>query len=324
MFATRQGTIAAWAPNLPVNPTVAVTAVDNSAAQAVYTGLEFGVTDKGVFIYAANVNSGLVDVFDTNFQPAGDKLTGNFTDPRVPTGFVPFGIHAVDGNIVVTYAKQNSAKNFITTGIGLGFVAIYDTNGNLIEHLLGRGQLNAPWGVARAPIGFGGAGNRILVGNFGDGHILAINPLSKVTNKLTTHVGTPIALPGLWELKFGGGSDSDADTLFFTQSVSAGQHGLFGFVRTGPSGDHAERSKRRRVIEKPAAARSRPALRSPEIRSPEIRPPGDRENRAWRRTCSIDEHARSGARYRGSIRRSGLFGARNPGRRAGGRISRRS
>src|ERR1700731_2223640 len=50
IFATFEGTIAAWAPHEPVAPTSAVTAVDNSKAGASYTGLEFGVNDQGAFL----------------------------------------------------------------------------------------------------------------------------------------------------------------------------------------------------------------------------------------------------------------------------------
>ncbi len=89
VFATLQGSIAAWAPDLPVAPTDAVTAVDNSKLGAVYTGLATGVTDQGAFLYAANVHTGTIDVFDTGFQPANAKLSGTFTDSGIPSGFVP-------------------------------------------------------------------------------------------------------------------------------------------------------------------------------------------------------------------------------------------
>jgi uncharacterized protein (TIGR03118 family) len=228
IFATLQGSIAAWAANLPVNPTDAVTAVDNSKAGAVYTGLEFGVNDQGTFIYAANVHSGQIDVFDTNFQPANAKLPGQFMDSKIPAGFAPFGIHAVEGNLVVTYAMQNAAKTFITPAAGAGFVDIFDTNGNLLQRVGRRGALNAPWGVALAPAGFAGASSELLVGNFGDGHIQAFGSKIAGTQYLLDKHGQPIVLPGLWSLHFGGGAVSDPRTLFFTEGVDQGQHGLFG------------------------------------------------------------------------------------------------
>ena len=39
-----------------------------------------------------------------------------------------------------------------------------------------RGPLNAPWGIALAPKGFGRASGDLLVGNFGDGRINAFDP----------------------------------------------------------------------------------------------------------------------------------------------------
>ncbi len=228
IFATLEGTIAAWAPNLPVNPTDAVTAVDNSKAGASYTGLALGINEQGAFIYAANIISGQIDVFDTSFQPASAKLPGLFFDPSIPQGFVPFNIQALEGNLVVTYARQNAAKNFITPQAGAGFVDIFDTSGNLIQRLAKRGLLNAPWGVVRAPAGFGGATGDILIGNFGDGHILAFNDKGDIDGLLLDRKRQPITLPGLWTLSLGGGSVSEPRTLFFTQGVDQGQHGLFG------------------------------------------------------------------------------------------------
>jgi uncharacterized protein (TIGR03118 family) len=228
LFATLQGTVAAWAPNLPVAPTDAVTAVDNSKAGAVYTGLEFGVNDQGAFLYAANVNSGRIDVFDSNFQPASDKLPGHFADPTLPAGFVPFGIHAIEGNLVVTYARQNAAKNFIIPASGAGVVDIFDTNGNFVQRVAAGGPLNAPWGVALAPAGFDGASGALVVGNFGDGHILAFDRKHGRADIFVNQQHSPVTLPGLWSLHFGGGAVSDPRTLFFTVGVGRGQHGLFG------------------------------------------------------------------------------------------------
>jgi uncharacterized protein (TIGR03118 family) len=229
LFASLNGTIAAWAPNLPVAPTTAVTAVDNSKVGAVYTGLAFGVNELGTFLYAANVNSGQIDVFDSSFQPASARLPGLFFDPNLPADFVPFGIHAIEGNLAVTYARQNAAKNFITPAAGAGFVDIFDTDGNLVRRLASRGPLNAPWGVALAPEGFGGASGEVIVGNFGDGHILSYDgKRGDTVNVLLDRKRQPITLPGLWSLHFGGAAVSDPRALYFTQGAGQGQHGLFG------------------------------------------------------------------------------------------------
>ena len=238
VFATREGTIAAWAPNLPVAPTVAVTAVDNSKTGAVYTGLAFGVAQQGTFLYAANVHSGQVDVFDAKFQPANAQLRGSFFDPALPAGFVPFAVQPLEGNLAVTYARQNPQKNFIVPGAGAGFVDIFDTNGNLLQRLASGGPLNAPWGVTRAPTGFGGPSGQILVGNFGDGHLMAYNETGDIVHPLVDEQRQMITIPGLWALHFGGGSDSDPRALFFTAGVGLGKHGLFGALTPiDPSGN---------------------------------------------------------------------------------------
>ncbi len=35
---------------------------------------------------------------------------GGFKDPKIPSGFAPFGIQNINGDLFVTYAKQNAAK----------------------------------------------------------------------------------------------------------------------------------------------------------------------------------------------------------------------
>ncbi len=84
IFATEDGTISGWNPN--VNPASSVIAVDNSKGGspgdgAVYKGLAIGKTEDGTFLYAANFRNGSVDVFNSQFQ-----LVKSFTDPTVPDG----------------------------------------------------------------------------------------------------------------------------------------------------------------------------------------------------------------------------------------------
>ena len=64
-------------------------------------------------------------------------------------------------------------------GPGLGFVDMYDLSGHLLARVASRGDLNAPWGLAWAPDGFGQFSNALLVGNFGDGRINAFRQNSE-------------------------------------------------------------------------------------------------------------------------------------------------
>jgi uncharacterized protein (TIGR03118 family) len=173
IFATEGGTISGWSN--AVDPVNAQMAVDNSAAGAVYKGLAI-VTTGTPLLYAANFNSGAIDVFDANFKPM-NLGAGSFTDPAVPAGFAPFNIQNLGGKLYVTYAKQDSNKKFDVPGVGNGYVSIYDTNGKLLQHLISGGQLNSPWGIQIAPANtFGKFSGDLLVGNFGDGLINAYNP----------------------------------------------------------------------------------------------------------------------------------------------------
>src|SRR5258706_548003 len=171
IFATEDGTISGWSPAVDLHN--AIREVDKSPG-AVYKGLAIGSNASGTFLYATNFRAGTVDVFDSQFHQV--SLAGSFSDPNLLPGYAPFGIANLGGNLYVTYALQNATKHDDVAGPAHGFVDIYDTNGNLIQRLVTRGRLNSPWGLAMAPANFGRFSNDLLVGNFGDGPIKAVDP----------------------------------------------------------------------------------------------------------------------------------------------------
>src|SRR5207249_6413211 len=122
LFATEDGTIAGW--NASVDPTRAVIVVNNSASGAVYKGLALGFNASGAFLFATNFRAGTIDVFDSKFQPV--RTRGMFRDPRLPAGYAPFGISAINGKLYVTYALQNAEKKDDVPGAGRGFIDIFD------------------------------------------------------------------------------------------------------------------------------------------------------------------------------------------------------
>jgi uncharacterized protein (TIGR03118 family) len=231
IFATQDGTISAR------NGATSVLKVDNSAAGAVYDGLAIFNSASTNYLYAANFNAGTIDVFDANYNKA--TLAGNFSDPTVPAGFAPFNIQNLGGKLYVTYAKQDPSKRVDLAGVGNGYVAVFDTNGNLLQHLVSAGPLNSPWGIQIAPSSFGAFGGDLLVGNFRDGMINAFDPTTgKLVGTLQDPSGNPIAIPGLWGLQFGaGGGAGFSNTLYFCAGISVGgsglqSHGLFGSIST--------------------------------------------------------------------------------------------
>lgn len=238
IFASEDGTISGFR-GVPV-----VITVDNSASGAVYKGLAIDSPTTGNFLYATNFHAGTVDVFDSHFNPV--HMPGAFTDSTLPKGYAPFGIQNIGGIIYVTYALQDEDKHDDVPGEGHGFINAFDTAGNLIRHVASRGQLNSPWGLALAPADFGFFSNDLLVGNFGDGHINAFDPMQLLGDgeyqprgQLHSADGPPIAIDGLWALAFGSGDPANGptNTLFFTAGPSDEQHGLFGTLVVAPPPD---------------------------------------------------------------------------------------
>jgi uncharacterized protein (TIGR03118 family) len=235
IFDGEGGTIAAWASGSGAS---AVTAYDdgivNGANHAVYKGLALGTVNGATFLYATDLHNNKVDVFDTNFTKP-PAMQGKFVDPTMPAGFVPFGIAALNGQLYVSYAKQDAAKHDETTGAGLGYVDVFDFSGNLVNRFASAGALNAPWGMAIAPEGFGSLAGDLLIGNFGDGKINIFAPngtaLATSMGSLTVNNGGTFALPGLWSLVFGNGdSDKPMTTLFYTAGFADQTDGVFGSI----------------------------------------------------------------------------------------------
>jgi uncharacterized protein (TIGR03118 family) len=228
LFATEEGRILGW--NQAIPPGRAVVAVDRSGAGAIYKGLAI----SGGRLYATDFHNGRVDVFDDSFNRISGR--GAFVDSKLPRGFAPFGIQAIGGRIYVTYAKQDADREDDVDGRGLGFVDAFDRNGKLLARVARRGQLNAPWGIARAPGNFGRFSGDVLVGNFGDGKI---NAYRQRRGRTYTHVGElrtgkskVLMIDGLWALQFGHGAANNgpANTLFFTAGPDDEAHGLFGTI----------------------------------------------------------------------------------------------
>jgi uncharacterized protein (TIGR03118 family) len=238
IFSGEGGTIAAWAQDSGAS---AVTMYDdgalNGANHAVYKGLALGTVNGASFLYATDLHNSKVDVFDTNFAKPAD-MQGKFIDPTMPAGFVPFGIAALNNQLYVTYAMQDGAKHDEITGAGLGYVDIYDFSGNFVSRFASAGALNAPWGIALAPAGFGSIEGDLLIGNFGDGTINIFAPnaasLASSMGPLTVVNGQTLAIPGLWSLVFGDGdSDKPLTTLFYTAGFADQTDGVLGSIVSG-------------------------------------------------------------------------------------------
>ena len=230
IFAAEAGQISAWSPAAdPIVNGASTAQVEFSSKTAVYKGLTIASTEDGTFLYASNFHDGTVDVFNSQFQRV--HLRGHFRDQDLPMGYAPFGIQEIDGFIYVTYALQNAARHDDVSGPGHGFIDIYTTDGFLIKRLVSGGDLNSPWGLAEAPAGFGPFGDKLLVGNFGDGLIHVYGEFSGLPHgALLDEQRMPIQIDDLWAIKFGTATTGGTGTLLFSAGINDEKDGLVGAI----------------------------------------------------------------------------------------------
>ena len=226
IFATEEGELYGW----NTVGTDSIEAVETDGA--IYLGLAIGTNAGANYLYAANFHAGTVDVFNGSWGDA--NLPGDFVDPTLPDGYAPFGIQSIGGLIYVAYAKQNEDGDEEVAGEGFGYVSAFDLDGNFVERVVSGGDLNAPWGLARAPSDFGKFSGDLLVGNFGDGRIHAYRVGEdgwEAHGVLKGEDHRPIVIDGLWGIGFGNGAGAGpANRLFFAAGPDDETHGLFGSI----------------------------------------------------------------------------------------------
>jgi uncharacterized protein (TIGR03118 family) len=266
LFSTIDGTISGWNPTVAVAPgskppsTNAIVVVKTTDGSS-YTGLTSATINGKRYLYAANFTKGTVDVYDNAFHKVtlrpnrdenrdGDLDNGNnkpFTDERLPRDFVPFNVQAIGNDIVVTFVLHEEGNPHETDGPGLGYVDVFSSDGQLLQRLEHGDWLNAPWGVALAPLDFGIYSHDLLIGQFsgggtteGSGTIAAYDlATGKFIGLVEDATGKPLAINGLWAISpansaAAGSYDSaaaPASELYFTAGPDHGTGGLFGYLK---------------------------------------------------------------------------------------------
>ena len=225
IFDSLGGTIAGWNGG--------TSAVQMAATPgAVFTGLALASSGGSSYLYAAD-STGQIRVFNSSWQNVtGTTFAGKFVDPNPVAGFVPFNIQKVGSDLYVTYAHLTP----MGTGLPGGYIDVFDTSGNFIKRFATSGPLFAPWGITLAPSAFGSFSNDLLVGNFGNGEILAYNPTTGAfLGTLDGANGQPLVNSSLWSLETRtGGPGVDTDALYFTAGIDNQKDGLFGEI-TAPA-----------------------------------------------------------------------------------------
>jgi uncharacterized protein (TIGR03118 family) len=253
LFCTIDGSIVAWNQNVAVAQgakppsTHAVTVVKNTDGTS-YTGLTSAFIGNNRFLYAANFGKGSVDVYDHAFHRVNlQGVKDPFQDPDLPRDFVPFNVQAIGNDIVVTYVLHEDGAQFETDGPGLGRVDIYNSDGLLLQRLEHGDFMNAPWGVALAPLDFGRFSHDLLVAQFAGGGTTensgVIAAFDLVTGRfdglLQDASGKPLTVPGIWAISPGNVVPANSDAaatpaaqLYFTAVPlnNGAPGGLFGYL----------------------------------------------------------------------------------------------
>lgn len=250
LFATDNGVISAWTERKNADgsfdrPGEALAVIDRSAAGSQYFGL--GIDYAGEHLYAADFGTNpKIQVFDGNFNDV--TSSHGFANPFAsscdaqPGDYVPFNVQVLGNpgteSVFVTYAKSQedpaTPGQFLAgeeeAGPGLGRLAEFDLEGNLIRVWDDEGLLNAPWGVVYTPSDFGAFSNTLLVSNFGDGTITAFDRTTyHAIDYLRDTSGTKIEIPGIWGLLFGNGASlGDSNSLYFAAGPEDEGDGVFG------------------------------------------------------------------------------------------------
>jgi uncharacterized protein (TIGR03118 family) len=266
LFSTIDGTISGWNPTVGIAsgaaaPSTHAVVVVKTTDGSSYTGLTSATVNGKRYLYAANFNKGTVDVYDNAFnkvtlQPNGygdpDRDHGSendkpFTDDRLPRNFVPFNVQAIGNDVVVTFVLHQEGNPLETDGPGLGYVDIFSSDGQLLKRLEHGDWLNAPWGVALAPLDFGVLSHDLLIGQFagagtsdGSGTITAYDlATGKFLGLVQDATGKTLSISGLWALSPGNSASagsydpagSPGSELYFTAGPNHGTGGLFGYLK---------------------------------------------------------------------------------------------
>ncbi len=235
-FANLSGTISAWTERARSgggfdHPGDSVVVVDATAQGSSFAGV--AVSPGNDRMLAADFGAlPALRVYDGQFN----ELPG-ITNPygKTPGGFEAFNVQTLGQSIFAMYGRHVPPGTSPVPREGR--LAEFNANGQLAARWFGRGALNYPWGVALAPKSFGLYGGCLLVGNFGEGTIVAFHPRLKVALDYVRDAnGNRVVIDGLWGLQFGNGASlGEANHLYFAAGPNKEKDGLFGKLEANPT-----------------------------------------------------------------------------------------
>ena len=254
IFATDTGKIYGWAEKMNadgkfIRSTDSVLMVNNTKRGDQYFGI--GIDSKGEKLFTADFGTKpQMRVFNSDFKEI--KLTKNqFKNPFIKGLYTkageygPYNTQVLNMNgedhVFVAYAIIDKDKKTgkieageELKGAGLGRIVEYNIDGQLIQIWNDKGSLNVPWGFAMAPdAGFGKLSGTLLVGNFGDGTVVAFDTKThEAIEYLKKDDGKQLQIDGLWGIMFGNGASlGEKNQLYFAAGPNDETDGIFGKIK---------------------------------------------------------------------------------------------
>lgn len=240
-FANLSGTVSAWTERKRADggfdhPADSVVVVDGSNSRSSFIGV--AVSPDADRLYAADFGADAqLRSFDHNFKEQA-PLHNPFrpASGKQPGGFEAFNVQTLGRSTFVMYGRQ-VAPDPSKPPPAEGRMAEFDASGKFVARWYGRGYLNYPWGIAPAPNNFGLYAGCLIVGNFGDGTLVAFHPRYRVAlDYVRDSSGKKVVIDGLWGLQFGNGASlGEADHMYFAAGPEKETQGLFGKLQANPN-----------------------------------------------------------------------------------------
>ena len=220
IFDAEDGTISAWRGGSR-RPCVLVPATPGAS----YKGLAISNGTSGPRLTPADFGTDPVDVFDGSWNNV--TTPGSLRRPALPKGFAPFGIQTIGTRVFVTYGIQGPDGDELDRPAA-GIVESTSLDGVFLHRVASHDVLNAPWGLAQAPAGWGALRRRPARRELRRRAIQRSR--SSPTGASSTQATSATArlqasVDGLWALEFGESraSNGNRQTLLLHRRAQRGE-----------------------------------------------------------------------------------------------------
>jgi uncharacterized protein (TIGR03118 family) len=238
---TNDGLIVAY--NRNINATTGVIAY-NSVTSGNGVAKFKGVTIYNNLLYVTDYLNNKVLVFDSGFK-LQTSVMYPFIDPNAIVNHSPFGIAAINGEIVVTYVYHNPNEPAGSAVLKTSYINVYSINGVFLRRLVNNLVNNSPWGLAslikpNRNYRFGHTNDNtvsktyteLLVGNYDIN--TKIGTISKYGFLSGTNVGKlknkhkkNIRIPSLWGLNV---DQYNSGLIYYTAGKTDNNNGTIGIL----------------------------------------------------------------------------------------------